>query len=276
MRRAIAASGRSRAWVGGQLTPIAALAELFAGRIEISSQHDSQSLLRTERHAELLDRWAGLEADARARRRGGRTSARGRGRARRAARRDARSRAAARLPGLPGAARSTRRSSRPASTRRCSRCARGSRTSSASPARAEPRSRGWSATRAERDAAGAADQLAEAARALTALGALDPELAPLAERLGGAVAEVRDLAADLERHLDGSSPTRAARAGAEERLHRIEQLRRKYGATRRRGARAPRCGCSRARCARRAQIRATPSSRSERRAGLAQLETAAA
>ena len=62
VRRAIAASGRSRAWVAGQLTPIAALGELFAGRIEISSQHDSQSLLRTERHAELLDRWAGLDA----------------------------------------------------------------------------------------------------------------------------------------------------------------------------------------------------------------------
>src|SRR5215475_4777317 len=62
LRRALAKSGRSRAWIAGQLLPIASLAELFAARIEISSQHDSQSLLRTERHAELLDRWAGLES----------------------------------------------------------------------------------------------------------------------------------------------------------------------------------------------------------------------
>jgi DNA repair protein RecN (Recombination protein N) len=60
VRRVIASGGRSRAWLGGQLTPIATLGELFTGRIEISSQHDSQALLRTERHAELLDRWAGL------------------------------------------------------------------------------------------------------------------------------------------------------------------------------------------------------------------------
>ena len=62
VRRALAKSGRSRAWVAGQQTPIAALGELFAGRIEISSQHDSQSLLHAARHAELLDRWAGLDA----------------------------------------------------------------------------------------------------------------------------------------------------------------------------------------------------------------------
>src|SRR4030095_10420421 len=62
VRRLLAKSGRSRAWVAGQQTPIAALGELFAGRIEISSQHDSQSLLHSSRHAELLDRWAGLDA----------------------------------------------------------------------------------------------------------------------------------------------------------------------------------------------------------------------
>jgi energy-coupling factor transporter ATP-binding protein EcfA2 len=46
VRRSVARGGRSRAQVGGQLVPVAALAELFAGRLEISSQHDSQSLLR--------------------------------------------------------------------------------------------------------------------------------------------------------------------------------------------------------------------------------------
>ena len=35
VRRTLAKGGRSRAWVAGQQTPIAALGELFAGRIEI-------------------------------------------------------------------------------------------------------------------------------------------------------------------------------------------------------------------------------------------------
>jgi DNA repair protein RecN (Recombination protein N) len=60
VRRTVAAGGRSRAWLSGRLLPIAALGDLFAGRIEISSQHDSQSLLRSERQGDLLDRWAGL------------------------------------------------------------------------------------------------------------------------------------------------------------------------------------------------------------------------
>jgi DNA repair protein RecN (Recombination protein N) len=83
----------------------------------------------------------------------------------------------------------------------------------------------------EPETAGAGDQIAEAARALAGIAALDPELAPFAERLDGALAEVRDLAADLERRLDGLEADPARLAQVEERLHRIESLRRKYGAT---------------------------------------------
>ena len=42
VRRSVTRGGRSRAQVGGQLVPVAALAELFGGRGEISSQHQSQ------------------------------------------------------------------------------------------------------------------------------------------------------------------------------------------------------------------------------------------
>ncbi|MBW2493960.1 MAG: AAA family ATPase, partial [Deltaproteobacteria bacterium] len=60
VQRSVQRGGRSRARVAGRLIPAAVLAELFSGRIEISSQHDSQSLLRTEFHGRLLDTAGGL------------------------------------------------------------------------------------------------------------------------------------------------------------------------------------------------------------------------
>jgi DNA repair protein RecN (Recombination protein N) len=230
VRRAIAAGGRSRAWVAGQATPIAALGELFAGRIEISSQHDSQSLLRTERHAELLDRWAGLEAT----------------RARVAAEVAQQREIAAELERLRAATRDREQrrdflvfqvreideaklapgelESLLALRSRLAHVDRIGREGGAALARlvGDP---------TQPDAAGAGDQIAEAARALGALVALDPELAPYAERLDGALAEVRDLASDLERRLDALEADPGRLAQAEERLHRIESLRRKYGAS---------------------------------------------
>ncbi len=58
VRRTLHANGRSRARVGGQLVPISTLVELFAGQLEISSQHSSQALRRPEVHAEALDAYA--------------------------------------------------------------------------------------------------------------------------------------------------------------------------------------------------------------------------
>ena len=146
VRRALA-RGRAQPRVGRRAssTPIAALGELFAGRIEISSQHDSQSLLRTERHARAARPLGRARRDARAR--GAprsRASARSRPSSRSCApRRATASSAATSWPSR--CARSTRRSSRPASSSRCSRCARGSRTSTGSAARAARRSRAWPA-----------------------------------------------------------------------------------------------------------------------------------
>ena len=58
VRRTLHANGRSRARVGGQLVPVSTLVELFAGQLEISSQHSSQALRRPEVHAEALDAYA--------------------------------------------------------------------------------------------------------------------------------------------------------------------------------------------------------------------------
>ncbi len=230
VRRVLAKGGRSRAWVAGQQTPIAALGELFAGRIEISSQHDSQSLLRTERHAELLDRWAGLDAT----------------RARVADEVAGQREIAAELARLRAATRDHEQrrdflifqvreideaklapgelESLLALRSRLAHVDRIGREGGAALAR-------LAGDPSQPDAAGAGDQIAEAARTLTALRALDPELAPLADRLAGALAEVRDLAADLERRLDGLEADPGRLAQVEERLHRIETLRRKYGAS---------------------------------------------
>jgi len=230
VRRALAKNGRSRAWVAGQLLPIAALAELFAERIEISSQHDSQSLRRTDRHAELLDRWAGLEGV----------------RARVASLVAQQREIAAELARLRAAVRDREQrrdflvfqvreideaklaadelESLLALRSRLAHVDRIGREGGAALARlvGDP---------AQPEAEGAGDQIAEAARALTALAALDPELTAFAERLSGALAEVRDLAADLERRLDGLEADPGRLAQVEERLHQIESLRRKYGAT---------------------------------------------
>jgi DNA repair protein RecN (Recombination protein N) len=60
VRRTLGADGRSRAWVGGALVPIGTLAELFGEQIEISSQHASQALLRSEAQGLLLDAFGEL------------------------------------------------------------------------------------------------------------------------------------------------------------------------------------------------------------------------
>ncbi len=58
VRRTLHANGRSRARVGGQLVPVSTLVELFGGQLEISSQHGSQALRNPEVHAEALDAYA--------------------------------------------------------------------------------------------------------------------------------------------------------------------------------------------------------------------------
>ncbi|RIL02815.1 MAG: DNA repair protein RecN, partial [Proteobacteria bacterium] len=58
--RSVGREGRSRAWLAGRLVPVSTLAELLADRLEISSQHESQSLRRPESHGRLLDAFGGL------------------------------------------------------------------------------------------------------------------------------------------------------------------------------------------------------------------------
>jgi DNA repair protein RecN (Recombination protein N) len=59
--RAVAAAGRSKAYVDGRTVPQAMLAETSADLVDICGQHDHQSLLRAAAPARALDAFAGID-----------------------------------------------------------------------------------------------------------------------------------------------------------------------------------------------------------------------
>ena len=228
--RSLGANGRSRARVGGSLVPVAALAELFRGRIEISSQHDSQALLRAETHGWLVDRLGGL-LEQRSKVGEGSSTLRALDEELEQLRREARDRerrrdflafqlreidAAELDPGEIDGLRAER--GRLAHAGRIGEGLDAARVALAGdPLESETR--------------GAADLFAEAAREVDTLSALDPTLTASAERLQGLQAEAREAALELERYRDGIEANPARLDWLEERLHLVEQLQRKYGAS---------------------------------------------
>ncbi len=62
LRRVLAAEGGSRAWINGSPASLAQLQALAALLIEIHGQHEHQALLQRERQLELLDAYAGADA----------------------------------------------------------------------------------------------------------------------------------------------------------------------------------------------------------------------
>ncbi len=228
VRRTVARGGRSRARLGGQLVPATLLAELFRGRIEISSQHDSQALLRPETHGRLLDRAAGLTKLRTA-------VAEQYGRLRLLAQELAELHGAERDreqrrdflryqigeiddadldPDAVDELRSYR--SRLANAERL--CEQGSAAQAV-----------LSGDLTGSDDANAGDLLAEASRWLEALAVLDPSLEPLLSRVQSANEEIRDIGADLERYVSAIEADPARLAAAELRLSQVEMLQRKYG-----------------------------------------------
>jgi len=226
--RTLSRTGRNRARVAGETVPVSRLAELFGGRLEISSQHASQALLRPETQARLLDAFGGLVAAraevARAHARlcelddeiaGLRAAA-----DERARREDFLAFQVAEIDDAalePGeiTALSAERSRLGHAERIRLETARAAAALAGDPMAG--------------DAEGAADLLAQAARAVEGLVAVDPTLASLAERLRSLGAELVEAAGEIERHADGIDADPARLASIEERLDRLERLRRKYG-----------------------------------------------
>jgi DNA repair protein RecN (Recombination protein N) len=227
--RTLSSAGRGRARIGGQLVPVTTLAEIFAGRLEISSQHGSQALLRPEQHGRLLDASAGLgplrdkvaAGFAHVRRLDAELAQLRADEQDRVRRRDF---LAYQLDEIDRANLAVDEISSLRSAR--SRLAHAGRLTD----------EGGAALAAlsgdpQGDDGGAADRIAQALRTLAGLAALDAELAPFVERLAGLQDELRDATFDIERHLSGIEADPARLAAADERLHQVEQLQRKYGET---------------------------------------------
>jgi DNA repair protein RecN (Recombination protein N) len=230
VRRTLNRSGRSRAQVGGGLVPIATLAELFAGRIEISSQHQSQGLLRPEIQSRVLDEFGGL-GERCARVRTGVAALRARAEEIARLREDAEDRARredflafqvgeiddARLDDGEVEQISAEHGRLVHAERLRSEADAAAARLAGDPARFE--------------AISATDLVGEVARVVEGLAELDATLKPLAERLWVAQTDLGDAAAELERYAAAVEADPARLARLEERIAQIERLRRKYGVT---------------------------------------------
>ncbi|HEY6418698.1 MAG TPA: DNA repair protein RecN [Candidatus Binataceae bacterium] len=74
VRRVVAEGGRSRVTLDGELATVQSLSRIGAALVQVYGQHEQHSLLRSESHREILDRYAGLD-DALAEYRAGYTRA---------------------------------------------------------------------------------------------------------------------------------------------------------------------------------------------------------
>jgi DNA repair protein RecN (Recombination protein N) len=66
VRREVSAEGRSRAWINGSPTTVAALAEFGALVVDLHGQHATQSLLKPAQQRELLDAFADATPESQA------------------------------------------------------------------------------------------------------------------------------------------------------------------------------------------------------------------
>ena len=227
VQRSVARSGRGRARVAGELLPVASLARLFEGRVEISSQHSSQALLRPERHGLLLDAAGGhlplrkAVEDGSARLRALdeelqvlRTAAEERARREDFLRFqideiDAVGLTPEELPAIES------------DQRRLAHAEQLREDGATVVAALSGDDRGESDN--------VLDLLVRAQRGIEVLAGVDSDLEPLAERLRAADGELRDIAADVERYVDRLDIDPARLAALEDRLAAIQTLRRKYG-----------------------------------------------
>ncbi len=228
VQRNVQRGGRSRARVAGQLMPAAVLADLFSGRIEISSQHDSQSLLRTEFQSRLLDTAAKLlplrsavaEGYAKLRALDEELAELRAAEMERERRRDF-------LSFQVGEIDDARLDADEIEALRAER----SRLAHAERLREEASA---ALTLLASDLGGSeasntADLVSEATRRLEGIEALDPQLVPLLAGLHATREELRDTATELERYAAGIEADPARLAALDERLAQIEALQRKYG-----------------------------------------------
>jgi DNA repair protein RecN (Recombination protein N) len=228
VRRTLTADGRSRAWVGGALVPIGTLAELFGEQLEISSQHASQALLRSDAQGLLLDAFGELlplralvergvrelrERDVEL----ARLRAEAEERARRADYLAFQVREIDEVGVEPAAV--AKLESDHARLVHAERL-REDAGRAAAALTGDP---------AQSDAPAAVDLASAAERAVAALAKLDASLAPLAERLGALRTETQEVARELERYAAAIDADPEQLGALDERIRALDKLRRKYG-----------------------------------------------
>jgi DNA repair protein RecN (Recombination protein N) len=228
VRRTLHANGRSRARVGGQLVPVSTLVELFGGQLEISSQHGSQALRNPEVHAEALDAYANKTSLREiVTREVARVSELGR---ELEALRAADEERARRLDFLEYQRQELEDedldaegvASLEVEHRRLTNAERLAEEMAGAAAALGGMETGQGGESAE-------GAVATARRALASAMRMDPSIEPLAVRLEGLESELQDLAAMAADYLSDLEIDPARLAIVEEKIARLEKLRRKYG-----------------------------------------------
>ncbi|GDX81421.1 DNA repair protein RecN [Deltaproteobacteria bacterium] len=217
LRRVVEAEGRTRVYIDGRLGTVAELSRLAAGLCDISSQHEHHSLVDPATHLGYLDAYAGLAVEA-------------------AAMREAWERlaaSAAQLDALRAAVREDRADWLRFQLAELERV-RGLNVDEGEVARLRNVDQLVSAvSRAEArlyaEDGAVCGALGRVESELNAAGRLDPALAPFADRLATARAELEDVATELSRYLRGLHADPARLVELEEAAHEVRRLRRKHG-----------------------------------------------
>jgi DNA repair protein RecN (Recombination protein N) len=230
LRREVSAQGRSRCLVNGKMIPLSQLSQLGDHLVDLHGQHQHQSLLRTELHREILDAFAG---DAIAKPLAAYQAVFARHRE-----------VAARLRRLDRDERQIERQ-KDLLEFQIKEIRQVGLELGEDTTLEEERARLQHADALRQNVAQALDALYEGETQqptvvdlvgrcedlLAASARLDPSLSALADRLAQARADLSDVASQLRFYVSSLNADPARLAEVEDRLHRIRQLKRKFGAT---------------------------------------------
>jgi len=225
VRRVILPNGRTRAFVNGKRVTHQVLLEVVRGLADISSQHEHHTLTDPGTHLRYLDAFAGVE--------------------------ELRQRVASAYHGLvraEAAVRDFELRSRDRSAREALLSAQVREIEDIAPEPGEDVELEQSCLRLrsmdtllhlaaeaaellyERDDS-VVDGMAQAGRRMAQAAELDPVLAPLSLQLEGLRNQLEDVAREIVRYSAASRPDPAALQRAEERVHQLSRLKRRYGAS---------------------------------------------
>lgn len=223
VRRVLAASGKTRAFINGKLATQQMLAEVTRGLADISSQHEHHTLIDASTHTRYLDAFAGADAlrrrMAESHHRLCRAEAELEARALHERERTGRQAVLeAQIAEIEEVAPQPGEDAQLEQT--CSRL-RGMEALLRLAASA-------SELLSERDES-VVDALADAARRVARASEMDPALVPLASQLEALQNQLSDAARELGRHVTSMRAEPETLQLAEERLYRLSRLKRRYG-----------------------------------------------